>query len=104
MRNSIFTLVILGALLFDLSLALQPEDLPETPYDESQGLACEHSPLCLTQVLQDSVQRTQSTQKSASTLQFNSPARRDEIYILNRQWSEQANFNTPTIRAVSLRC
>ena len=104
MRNSVFTLLILGALLFDLSLALQPEDLPETSYDESQGLECEHAPLLLTQVLQDSVQRTQSTQNSASPLQFGSQTRRDEIHTHNRQWLEQPNFNTPTIRSVSLRC
>jgi hypothetical protein len=104
MRKSVLTFFALGALLFDLSLALQAEDLPETSYDESQGAACEHTPLLLTQVLQDSVQRTQSSQKLAFPLQFGSPTRRGEIHIHKRQWSEQLNFFTSTIRAASLRC
>jgi hypothetical protein len=104
MRKSVFTLFILGALLFDSSLALQAEDLPETPYDESQGVACEHSPPLLTQVLQDSVQRTQPTRKPAFPLLLGSPSRRGEFRVENRDRSEQPNFVTATIRAVFLRC
>jgi hypothetical protein len=104
MRKSVFTLVILGALLFDLSFALQAEDLPETPYDESQGVPCEHMPLSLTQVLQDSVQRTQPTRNSASPLLLGSPTGQGEFRVEKRERSEQPNFVTATTRAVPLRC
>ena len=103
MRKSVFILFMLGALLFDLSLALQAEDLPETPYDESQGVACEYAPLLLTQMLQVSVQRTRPTQKSASLLRLGSPTRRGEIRVQKREQSEQPNFVTPTMQAVPLR-
>src|SRR2546421_12142092 len=104
MRKSVFTLFIYGVLLFGLSFAFHAQDLPETPYDESQGVACEHTPLLLTQVLQDSAQRTQPTQKSVSPLLLGSPTRRGEIRVENREPSEQPSFVTPTIPAVPLRC
>jgi|SRR5689334_23591680 hypothetical protein len=104
MRKPVLALFILGALLFDLSLALQPEDLPDTPYDESQGVACEHSAPLLTQVLQDSVRKTQQTGKSASLLLLGFPTRRGENRVEKRERPGQPNFDTPTIRSVPLRC
>jgi hypothetical protein len=104
MRKSVFTLCILGALLFDLSLALQAEDLPENPYDESQGVACEHNPVLAMQVVQDSVERTQPTRKSAFPLLLGYPTRSDEFRAGKRDRPEQPNFGTATIRAVPLRC
>jgi hypothetical protein len=97
-------LLVLGTLTFGLSLALHAEDLPETPYDESQGVAGEHTPLFPTQVIQDSVQRTQPTQKSAFALLLSSPTRQGEIRIEKRERPERPNFVTPTIGAVPLRC
>jgi hypothetical protein len=97
-------LLVLGTLTFGLSLALHAEDLPETPYDESQGVAGEHAPPFLTQVLQDSVQRTQPTQKSAPLPILGSPTRHGEIRFEKRERSEQPDFVTPTICAVPLRC
>jgi hypothetical protein len=104
MRKSVFTLFIHGALLFGLSFGFHAEDLPETPYDESQGVACEHAPLFLTRVLQDFVQRTQPTQKSASPLLLGAPTRRGEMRVVKRERSEQPNCVIPTIPAVPLRC
>lgn len=104
MRKPVFALCILGALLFDLSLALQPEDLPDTPYDESQGVACEHSPPLLTPVLPDSVRKSQQTGKSASLLLWGFPTRRGEIRVEKRERPGQPNFDTPAIRGVPLRC
>lgn len=104
MTKSVFALLILGALLSDLSLALQPQDLPETPYDESQGVACEHRPLLLTQVLQDSVQGRQPTRKAASPPLWGSPTRRGEIRIERRLRPDQPDFDTPAICADPLRC
>ena len=104
MKKSVFMLLVLGTLTFGLSLALHAEDLPETPYDESQAVAGEHAPPFLTQVLQDSVQRTQPIQESASPLLLGSPTRQSEIRFEKRESSEQPNFVTPTICAVPLRC
>ena len=104
MRKPVCALFILGALLFDSSLALQPEDLPDTPYDESQGVACEDSPPLLTQVLQDSARKTQQTGKSASLVLLGFPTRRGEIRVEKRERPELPNFDTPTIRDVPLRC
>jgi hypothetical protein len=97
-------ILVLVTLTFGLSLALHAEDLPETPYDESQAVAGEHAPPFLTQVLQDSVQRTQPTQESTSLLLLGSPTRHDEIRIEKRDRSEQPNFVTPTFCAAPLRC
>jgi hypothetical protein len=97
-------LFVLGTLTFGLSLALHAEDLPETPYDESQAVAGEHAPPFLTQVLQDSVQRTQPTQRSASALLLGSPTGHDEICVEKSERSEQPNFVTPNIGVVPLRC
>jgi hypothetical protein len=104
MRTSVFTLSVLGPLLLGLSFAFHAEDLPETPYDESQGVACEHIPLFLTQLLHDSVQRTQSTQRSASPLLLSSPTSRGEFSVVKREGSELPGFLTPATRAVPLRC
>ena len=104
MRPSVFILFIHGALLFGLSFAFHAEDLPETPYDESQGVACEHTPRFLTQVLQDSIQRTQPTQKSVSPVLLGTPTRHDEIRVVKRERLEQPNFVIPTIPTVPLRC
>ena len=97
-------LLVLGTLTFGLSLALHAEDLPETPYDESQGVAGEHAPPFLTQVLQKSVQRTQPTRKSASPRLLGYPTSRGEFRVENRDQSEQPDLVTHTIRAVPLRC
>ena len=104
MKKYFFTFVILGALLLGSSLALPAEDLPETLYDESQEVACEHTPLFLTQLLQDSVQRAQPTQKSASPVLSGSQASRGEIRLEKKQLSKQPECVTPTTHAISLRC
>jgi hypothetical protein len=104
MRKYFFTLASLGALLFGSAFALPAEDLPETLYDESQGVACEHTPLFLTQLPRDSVQRAQPTQKSASPLLSGSQASRGEIRLEKKELSKQSDCVTPTTHAISLRC
>jgi hypothetical protein len=104
MRKSGLALFLLGASLLGLAFALRAQDLPETPYDESQIVACGHPPLFLTKVLQNSIQRMRPTQKSTSPLQFGSPTRDGEIRVEQRERSKQLNFVTPTVPAVPLRC
>ena len=104
MRESVFALFLLGASLLGLSFALQAQDLPETSYDESQIVACGHPPSLLTQMLQDSVQRKRPTQKSASPLEFGSPARHGDFRVEERERWKQPQLVTSAIRAVPLRC
>jgi len=104
MRKSVFTLFVLWALLFALSFALHAEDLPETPYDESQGVASEHASQFVIQVLQDSAERTRPPQKSGFPALLGSPTRLGEIRAAEREQSGQPDFVTPTVRAVPLRC
>jgi hypothetical protein len=56
MSTYLLRLVLAPALFVGLSLAFQAEDLPETPYDESQEMACENTPVVLVQELQECVQ------------------------------------------------
>jgi hypothetical protein len=104
MTKSVLAFFLLGGSLLGLSFALQAQDLPETPYDESQDLACEQLPLCVIQVLQDSFQRTESTPKSTFPLLSGSAIGRDKTRVEKREVPEQPNFVTASIRAVPLRC
>src|ERR1700757_3480690 len=104
MRKSGLALFLLGVSLLGLSFALRAQDLPETPYDESQIVACGHPPRLLTQVLQNSIQRMRPTQKSASPLQFGSPTGGGEICVEEKERSKQPNLVNSTISAVLLRC
>ena len=45
MRKGRFGLVLFVLLVFSLSLAVPAEDVPETPYDESEGLPYQSIPL-----------------------------------------------------------
>lgn len=44
MKKHILTLFLVPALILGLSFAFPPEDLPQTTYDESQGLAFDNTP------------------------------------------------------------
>ena len=104
MRKSAYTLFTVVALLIGLAFAFHAEDLPETPYDESQVMASEHYPFFLIQVLQESVQRVQPTQKSVSPMMPSSPATGEKTPLQARNLSAQPELITPNIRAVPLRC
>ena len=104
MKKSGLALFFLVTSLLGLSLALRAQDLPETPYDESQIVACAHPPRFLTQVLQVSIQRIRPTQKSASTVQFDFLTGDGEIRVKQKERSKKLNFVKPTIPAAQLRC
>lgn len=104
MRKSAYKLFAIGALLIGLAFAFHAEDLPETPYDESQVMASEHFPFFMIQVLQESVQRVQPTQKSVSPMMPSSPATGEKTPLQTRNLSPQPEVVTPNIRAVPLRC
>jgi alpha-mannosidase len=104
MRNTFFTRALLGASLFGLSLYLHAEDLPETPYDESQQLACEHNPLSSIQVVRDSIQTTQPTQESATPFTLVSLINHHELLVGMPEWSVVCNFAAPAVIAPLIRC
>src|ERR1700721_3660038 len=104
MRKSGLALFLLGASLLGLAFALQAQDLPETPYDESQIVACGHPPQFLTEMLQNSIQRMRPTQKSTPPVQCGSPTGDGEIRVEQSEQSKQPDFDTPTIPAIPLRC
>ena len=72
MKKHILTLFLVPALVLGLSFAFPPEDLPQTPYDESQGLAFDSTPRPA-RVLHDSTRAIQPIQRSAPVLSSYSP-------------------------------
>lgn len=103
MRNTFFTLVLLGASLFGLSLSLHAEDLPETPYDESQQSACEHRPLSSIQVVRDSIPTTQPTQESATPSTLVSLTNHHELLVGMPEWPVLYYFAAPAIISPPIR-
>ena len=103
MTKSVVAILLLGISLLGLSFALQAQDLPETPYDESQDLACEHLPTCVVQVIQDSLEKTESTPSSAPPLLLSLFTSRNEICLESTPLLP-THFVAGSIRAVHLRC
>jgi len=102
MRKLRSVFVLLTALTLIWSFAVPTEDVPETPYDESEALPYEATPL-FSIVLQESA-RTKSVLTSASPLHFSPLLRRAEIQA---EWSERAEPQlsvSVTILDHSLRC
>jgi len=104
MRKSVSRFFLLGALVFGLSLALQAEDLPETPYDESQEQACENFPLFSIQLLQDSIQTTQPVQESVSPISLGFLTSHDEAFVGMSEGSAQSISVGLTVFSLPLRC
>ena len=103
MIRSIATILLLGSSLLGLSFALQAQDLPETPYDESQDLACEHVPVCAVQVIQDSLEKTASTLSPTRPLLSVFATSPDEMRVESRV-SRRTSSVSASIRTVHLRC
>jgi hypothetical protein len=103
MTKSIVAILLLGGSLLGLSFALQAQDLPETPYDESQDLACEHVPVCPVQVIQDSLEKTESTPSPTGPLLSAFFTSTNEIRV-ESEVSDRTNFVSASIRAMHLRC
>jgi hypothetical protein len=104
MGKSVFTLFIVTVLFLGLAFALHAEDLPETPYDESQGMASEHTPFFATRGLEDSRLRVHATQKSVSPMLLGSLTAPAEIHFESRALAESPSVTIPSILAVPLRC
>jgi hypothetical protein len=96
-------LVVLAALAVSLSFAVPVEDDPETPYDESESLPCESTPV-FSSVLQESARALQSVLIPALPPRINPTARREEILAQQSARAPHSICDSITILGHSLRC
>ena len=103
MSRSRSVLVLFLALIFGLSFTIPAEDIPETPYDESETLPYESIPV-FANVVQESAQILRAVLTLAFPLHFNPTASGDES--LAKQWARAPHpiCGSVTIRDHSLRC
>jgi hypothetical protein len=96
-------LVVLAALALGLSFAVPVEDVPETPYDESEALPYESTPV-FSIMLRESAGVLQSVLTPAFSLHFHPTVGGDEI--LTEQWARIPHpiRVSVTILDHSLRC
>jgi hypothetical protein len=103
MKESFFTLLLLAGLVFGLSFAIPVEDDPKTPYDESEQLPYESTPLFSIGV-QESARAPEAFLKSSCYFQLGSLTRCDDIYAGQKEPSVQPISDSLTILGHSLRC
>jgi hypothetical protein len=104
MKKHTLMLFLIPALVLGLACAFPAEDLPQTPYDESQGMAFESVPLLSARALQDLIHTTQPIQPSLAILPSNSSAWNQEACTCVTAQSIVLNFGEITDRASPLRC
>jgi hypothetical protein len=103
MRKLRSILVVVAGLALCLSFAVPAEDLPETPYDESEAPPYESAPL-FSIILQDSAGGLQSVLISALMPRVNPLARRDGILAKRSARTPHPICRSVTILDHSLRC
>jgi len=96
-------LVMLAAFALSLSFVVPANDPPETPYDESEALPYESTPL-FSIVLQESARIPQSVLTSALPLHFSPPSRRDEIPAEQQDRTPHPISESLNVLDHSLRC
>jgi len=103
MRKLRSLLVVLAALALCMSFAVPREDVPETPYDESEAMPYESGPV-FSIMVQESARALLSLLTSALPPRVDRTARRDEI--LAQQWARAPHpiGASATILDHSLRC
>ena len=104
MRLSILSLLLLGALVCGLSLALPAADLPETRYDESEQLPYDSIPLFSSEVVQEPSRAPQAPLKSGSPFHLGSPTGPDEIRAKQSREPKQLISDSLIILVRTLRC
>jgi len=103
MRRLHSVLVVLAALALSLSFAVPAEDVPETPYDESEALPYESTPP-FSIMLHESARALQSALTLAFQLHFHPTARGDEILAEQSVRTPRPVSGSVTILDHSLRC
>jgi hypothetical protein len=103
MRKPRSAFVLLLLLVFGVSLAVPAEDVPETPYDESETLPYEGTPLFSIVVPQASDRMARAKTSCRPQLRFNSLTKRCRRRPENNARSHRVPVS-PTILNHSLRC
>jgi hypothetical protein len=96
-------LVVLAALALSLSFAVPVEDDPETPYDESEALPYESTPV-FSIMLEESARALQSVLTVAFPLRFHPTAKRNEILAKQSARTPHPICGSVIILDHSLRC
>jgi len=103
MSRSRSVLVLFLVLIFGLSFTVPAEDIPETPYDESETLPFESTP-GFSNVVQESGQTLHSVLTLAFPVHFHPTAVRDEILAEQSPWITHRICDSLVILDRSLRC
>ena len=103
MRRPCSVLILCVLLGFGVSLAVPAEDVPETPYDESETLPCEGTPL-FSIAAPEAVAAAPAVLACVSPLGLDTVARRCESYWKHRAWATRPILDPLTILNRSLRC
>jgi hypothetical protein len=103
MRRPCFILILFVLLGFGLSLSVPAEDVPETAYDESEGLPYEGAPLFSSVVPQASARIAKAELSCDPVLRFNSLTKRCKRHRENDARSHRVP-DSLTILNHSLRC
>jgi hypothetical protein len=103
MRKLRCILVVLAALAVSLSFAVPVEDDPETPYDESESLPYEGTPL-FSIAVPETVVAAPAVWAGVSSLGLDTAARRCESYRQHPAWAVHPISDPLTISNCSLRC
>jgi len=104
MRRPTSILVLFVLLGFGVSLAIPAEDVPETPYDESETVAFEGTPLFSIAVPKASARITTAAASiGGSLLGATSSTKRGQRRRENNAWS-RCTTNSLTTLNHSLRC
>ena len=104
MREFLFTLLLAGALVFSLSLALPAEDVLDTPYDESEQPPYERTPLFSVELMQESARVPVALRKSSPPFQLGSLTGCDVIPAERWERSRHPISNSLIILDHSFRC
>jgi len=96
MKKPHFILVLFLLLAFGVSLAVPAEDVPETPYDESEALLYEGTPLFSLAAPQASGRMAKAEKNCGSLLRFNSSMRLGDRSLENCAESHYAPVSPPS--------
>jgi hypothetical protein len=92
------------AVILGVSSIIPMRNLPETPYDESESMPYESTPLFSVEVLQQLAVVPPAKLKSFLPFDLRSPARLDESEAPEGKRTAYPVFEALTIRYHSLRC